>query len=548
MRLTDLINESITDIVYHASDIHNAVGIVDDGKLSLRPVSVNNHEIEFAKRKNQIYFLSTTRSKLGHYHSKERAFVVFQLDGKKLSHNYSASPVDYFHTDKNYKSRDKGDEMEDRLYSSNPEIPLWKYLVSVSIVADNNDPYYGAAIHHIVETLSKHKIPYKLFKDIKHYYNNKSDLTLNDYDNDTMYAPDKHVHKPDEQSEKILAAYVELLQGKEWETLSDTAREVYDNLHWYDIQRLIRKITTSSHSTKFNKSDIVHQYLMLAKKHNIKNQNDLIKIIQNNYSINESILNERLYEIDDDVQRIYERFFEEPLIMFRNLEFKSALKNLKELETQDLPLQSLVDDGTIKNQELISIIDTQPMTLTFRLSLGNVYRPIGKQINLTVNNIAIDVLLQYFDHNKHKSIHDFAVDLLPDEQYDQFISEFSGLKIKSSIHHELAHYMDDVQHNRHLEKKVRDYHDKNSPTLMGQPIGVGDNETYTEIQGIIHTIKQLYNHNKEKWDSISFSDMINMEPSLYAIVQDISPYRLPAYFRKLKSRMAREGLLGKNMR
>ena len=70
-----------------------------------------------------------------------------------------------------------------------------------------------------------------------------------------------------------------------------------------------------------------------------------------------------------------------------------------------------------------------------------------------------------------------------------------------------------------------------------------------EIQGQIHNIKQTYEHNKDIWDEISFYKLMNMVPSLNVVFSELKyqPKLRKQWVRDIKTRMSREGLLGKNM-
>ena len=131
-----------------------------------------------------------------------------------------------------------------------------------------------------------------------------------------------------------------------------------------------------------------------------------------------------------------------------------------------------------------------------------------------------------------------------DSQARTLPMEFTEERIKGSIHHELAHWIDDTMNNRHIYKTLQGFvkAGKRPRDFVGSKI---------EIHAQIHNIKQLYNKFKDKWDDITFDDLIDMSASLTVVDYKLlgkKNYRNKQWRRDLKTRMNREGLLGKKMR
>jgi hypothetical protein len=125
--------------------------------------------------------------------------------------------------------------------------------------------------------------------------------------------------------------------------------------------------------------------------------------------------------------------------------------------------------------------------------------------------------------------------------------EYTEERIKGSIHHELAHWIDDTFNNQHLKKRIEKNLALNSAGEALPFDKVTVNAHYMEIQAQIHNIKQLHNKYADTWDTLSFDEMIGMSPSLYNTYRSL-PYSLKTqWVKKLKMRMFREGLLGKRM-
>jgi len=135
-------------------------------------------------------------------------------------------------------------------------------------------------------------------------------------------------------------------------------------------------------------------------------------------------------------------------------------------------------------------------------------------------------------------------DLSDYKQKKIFKIEFTEEKIKGSIHHELTHWIDDVFHNRHIEKRINKQVELQTRDIGGIPV----NATKMEIQGQIHNIKQLYNKYKNNWNVLTFDDILNISPALNTVNNSLPSNFKERWIRDLKIRMNREGLLGKNMR
>jgi hypothetical protein len=76
---------------------------------------------------------------MGSYHEAYRIGVVFVLDGRKLSHTYTGSPIDYWGPVFR-KIEPTKNEMEDRILSEKPFIePASKYIKEMHIIYDVKD-------------------------------------------------------------------------------------------------------------------------------------------------------------------------------------------------------------------------------------------------------------------------------------------------------------------------------------------------------------------------------------------------------------------------
>jgi hypothetical protein len=135
--MTKNLFEKIQDVLYHSTGISNLRKILEENVFRLSSVVGTNLEFEFAKGK-KYYFLSTTRSKLGDYHVKNvvNGTVLIVLNAEKLKRKgFWGHPVNYWYQWDS--TRKVQNEMEDRIFSSKPEIgPATDFIEEIHILID----------------------------------------------------------------------------------------------------------------------------------------------------------------------------------------------------------------------------------------------------------------------------------------------------------------------------------------------------------------------------------------------------------------------------
>lgn len=134
MRLQKYLAEGISDIVYHSTYIERAGAILKMDKFKLS-TSIGTDSEEHLATKGKFFFFSTTRNKLGGYSlSPSDGQVMFVLDGRMLSNNYSGAPVDYWGPEFR-KIQPASGEAEDRIYHTKPYIEnASKYIKEIHVL------------------------------------------------------------------------------------------------------------------------------------------------------------------------------------------------------------------------------------------------------------------------------------------------------------------------------------------------------------------------------------------------------------------------------
>jgi len=169
VRVTDLF-EGISDIVFHRTVFTNLIGILKTDQFELRPAFAKPIEQEYTKKKTDLYFMSTARTKNSKYIS-DSGTPVLTLDGRKLKQNYSGYGMDYYGP--SWREIDRGQyEQEDRVFSQKPNIPRARnYILMIEIVMGYNAGRQADNIFKIYSMAKKSSIPIK-------FYDSKEDRNL----------------------------------------------------------------------------------------------------------------------------------------------------------------------------------------------------------------------------------------------------------------------------------------------------------------------------------------------------------------------------------
>lgn len=245
--------------------------------------------------------------------------------------------------------------------------------------------------------------------------------------------------------------------------------------------------------------------------------------------ISTPIITEKLAGVDSDVDNIY------------NLYFKKDYEEISKtgIITKDMFLLDDTDTSILTSELAKKAHELNPCKIKINLSGGNYYHPSGNLISLGVNRSAVDFILDNANGSLEK-----AFDMLEYNQVKSLEREFKESSIKGSIHHELAHWIDDTLHNKHITKRLEKARETNY-----SPVSISTVTSKMEIEGQIHNIKQLKNKYEPNWDNLTFDDMVKLSPSLMNISKKLANHDniYKQWRRNILVRMHREGLLGKRM-
>jgi hypothetical protein len=251
--------------------------------------------------------------------------------------------------------------------------------------------------------------------------------------------------------------------------------------------------------------------------------------------INEVIHNitEATFDLDSQVDFVYNALIkdyrEHVMTATTGVEF---MRNDKGISSLDLPQSDDIDAAN----------KTNSVTIRYgTASEGNQYMPNTQEVTVSMNHNVVELI------HKHGGI-DKVIPMLNDSDAKRIKTELTTARIKGSIYHELAHWLDDTLHNRHIKKHVDSasgFGNSKSDFNQGH-----ENVALTSFErdAQIHSIKQLKRENEDKWDTLSFEQMIKLNASLWEIANTAQNGRWYSKWKKLiAKRMHREGLLGNNM-
>lgn len=246
-----------------------------------------------------------------------------------------------------------------------------------------------------------------------------------------------------------------------------------------------------------------------------------MKLIKNFKTFSYDIVNERLMNVDDDVDMIYN-------LVFRDIYDKIKITgNVKGVEFKNIELSS----SELKSPLCIKANKINPIKILINESSFNYYDPKNKIISIAYPKQAFDYVMK-FNGNIKRAAKD-----LEGYKSNSILREFKESTIKGSIHHELIHWIDDSLHNQHIDKILKN-------NIKGIP---NVNSKQFEIQAQIHNIKQLKNKYSYKWNELYFDDMIKLSPILSTVINNLPKELSIKWKQDIKRRMYREGLLGKKM-
>lgn len=242
MRATEFIAEGLSSVVYHYTSLRVGKKIVESGEfqLSSAPGSV---EQQYAP-KGYPYFLSTSRSRRGGYHTNVLGYsgVLFVLDGRWYNRHYKAGPLDYWQ-ERGTMFPGRSSEAEDRIFSKDPNISIGGVTAVHVYVNDKQDVTAAtkAAARQLLILAKKRGIPTYFYNDPVAWVNfdqrNPGDIT--------MLTGQEYVGARTTTHKGYLNPWVELIFAKNESQLDKKANELRRSLMYsYDAGQAAQGLAT----------------------------------------------------------------------------------------------------------------------------------------------------------------------------------------------------------------------------------------------------------------------------------------------------------------
>ena len=264
-----LLNEMVSDVVYHFTHISAALEICKSNRLLLSESITKSSD---TMHKKKMFFLSMTRqfnSTQGYSKSKT---VRIELDGRRLNERFEGGPVDYW-------GHRNMSEYEDRLFSDEPYIDdARKYIKKISILLnDRSHENEYITAHQCLMYAKRNDILVMIFDNVKDFNNPHSTNTIND-------KIESEYNVVSSKVDRLCFNYVE----NELKSVIEFC-VLLENIRYEDVDEYIAKLLKEYNLSKYIRQIIPYVKKTYTKYHNtlpdinlsyIRRENEYIPICQ----------------------------------------------------------------------------------------------------------------------------------------------------------------------------------------------------------------------------------------------------------------------------
>jgi GNAT superfamily N-acetyltransferase len=303
------LTEGVSPIVHHFMGIRNAESVLAQDKFRLTAAPGTDTERALQKG-DRMYYLSTTRHKLGGYHiNNSWSGVIFELDGEKLGQNYAAKPVDYWGPEwyTNKAQGGKGPEekeAEDRVYSRKPYIPnASKYIRAVHVLFDEyaqeKQPKLAIDVRRLFITAKRRGVDAYLYTEKQDWLLQDKRKAVNpaslpaiagakgkEKDQSAMWHSTVH--------RRSLSPWIELYKAPVGSNISKAARDTRYNYVLYGYSDAARSLAADIHNAKSKPADEtgLDTLLQIFRKEGIKTPQQYLDLLKDKWKPKEEAINE----------------------------------------------------------------------------------------------------------------------------------------------------------------------------------------------------------------------------------------------------------------
>lgn len=282
MKIQEILTERLSDVLYHSTSLYNLLRILEQDRFQLTPDLGTDSESQLRK-KQKYYYMSFSRSKLSKYHYPARTgmvSVLIVIDGSKLNQKYSGKAIDYW----GWANKD---EMEDRLYSSEPYIEdAGKYIQEVHILYNDEKEYdasiYMSQLRKSAIIMKQKNIPYYVYLDADSFNLLKKNdaIKVSQLKNPTLDITRWPSGKPTNPFKR----WTELLKKPEKNDLNYDTKRLLDKIFYYE-RDVRNSIKADIHNSRTSESyrPYLDKFLSILKSLNINDIDSLINHLKEKY-------------------------------------------------------------------------------------------------------------------------------------------------------------------------------------------------------------------------------------------------------------------------
>lgn len=381
----NMLNESISDVMYHFTDVQKLYNILKTNEILLSPSFINPSD---TKSKN-LYFLSlgTSRSLGAGYGASMGTNQVARLtmNGRALNQNYTSQAVDYWgHTrdpkKSNVRDVSRYDELEERILTDKDRIkPANKYISVVEIL--NADPKHASTIKKLCDDLN---IEFYAYDDINNFSNSVKTKALNvepvegeienssrTYSSDLIDTIAYLTFKDDELKQKIYNTLTKF--DVDLEHIKNKVDEIQESkLKYYlsyDDDRTVTDLTNSINATLHNNQNstdkvmryVIREFGIDMKKNNVTSIKEYLRYKvwkgkktqkQFNEELNDKVLNfvDNAYQEEMNKVKEYRYYAEVGSDSYDNVFDYPPIKNL--LDSKVGQLKKFYSNYILNNNDM----------------------------------------------------------------------------------------------------------------------------------------------------------------------------------------------------
>lgn len=204
----------------------------------------------------------------------------------------------------------------------------------------------------------------------------------------------------------------------------------------------------------------------------------------------------------------------------------------------------VIDSSSLKSETAKKAHAVNPIKIHVWLisppNAGNFYHPSSKSIHISLPYSVADAMLNRLAY-------------IPNDQLPNLKNEVSEFKFKTTIRHELTHWIDDSIHNFYITKSLNNFDalkgagkTKEAQLAYKNDILHHEVDIYLSPIEINAMVNQIAEYKRRvgvrKYDSLSWKQLMVDLPTLSSLNNKFGSY----WRKKMFERLSREGLIGKN--